>query len=97
LFHEQEGTTESFELLYKGLEITTGAIREHWVEVLKKQAVEKGLTLEGIKHYLSAFEYGAPPHGGFGLGMERLVMQLLKLESVREVCFIPRSVERLFP
>jgi aspartyl-tRNA synthetase len=96
-FHEGSGTTESFELLYKGLEITTGSIREHRLEVLSSQALQKGLTLASIEHYLQAFAYGAPPHGGFGLGLERFVMQYLGLPTVREACFIARSIGHLYP
>ena len=89
--------TKSYDLLYKGLEITTGAQREHRYEVLKKQAIEKGLSLTGLKHYLEFFRYGCPPHGGMGLGPGRIVMKMLELSSVREATFLPRSVKRLTP
>jgi nondiscriminating aspartyl-tRNA synthetase len=89
--------TKSFDLLWKGLEITTGAQREHRYEVLKEQALEKGLTLEPLKHYLEFFRYGCPPHGGMGISSTRLLMQLLEIPNVREVTFLPRDTERLTP
>lgn len=89
--------TKSFDLLYKGIEITTGAQREHRVEILEKQALEKGLTLEGIDTYLNFFRYGCPPHGGFALGPARLVMKILDLANIREATFLPRDVKRLIP
>jgi len=89
--------TKSFDLIWKGLEITTGAQREHRLEILKEQALEKGLTLEPIKHYLDFFKYGCPPHGGCGVSSTRLLMQLLELTNVREATFLPRDTERLTP
>ncbi|MFA6064214.1 MAG: aspartate--tRNA(Asn) ligase [archaeon] len=89
--------TKSFDLLWKGLEITTGAQREHHYEQLKKQAVEKKVPAEGIKEYLEFFRYGCPPHGGYGLSPSRMLMLLLGLKNVREVTFLPRDTERLNP
>ena len=66
--------TRSFDLIAGGLEIATGAQREHRYEILQKQALEKGLGLENIKFYLDFFRYGCPPHGGFGMGLSRLAM-----------------------
>lgn len=96
----QEGDptlTKSFDLLWRGLEVTTGAQREHRVELLKKQAEEKGISLESIKHYVDFFRYGCPPHGGFGLGMTRLLMILLNHKNVREVTYLYRGPNRLVP
>ena len=90
-------TTNSFDLLWKGMEITTGAQREHRYEILKKQALEKKVPLEGIKEYLEFFKYGCPPHGGYGLSPSRVVMLLLGLKNVREATFLPRDPERLRP
>jgi aspartyl-tRNA synthetase len=87
--------TRSFDLIANGLEITTGAQREHRVEVLTKQAFEKGLTLEPIQYYLDFFRYGCPPHGGFGLGLSRLMMVLLNLPNIREAVYIFRGPTRL--
>ena len=94
---KDEKTTKSFDLIYKGVEITTGAVREHRYEVLRKQILEKGLNPEDLKVYLDMFLYGAPPHGGFGFGLDRFVEKLLDLENIRDACFIPRSPERLIP
>jgi len=89
--------TKSFELLFSGMEITTGAQREHRYEVLKAQALEKGLSLEPLKDYLSFFKYACPPHGGFGIGISRVIMQILHLSTIREAVFVTRSIERLTP
>jgi len=83
--------------LYKGLEVTTGAQREHRVEYLEKQAKEKGLTPEGLGDYLDFFRYGCPPHGGCGIGPGRIVMQIMGLSSVKEATFLPRDVKRIKP
>lgn len=89
--------TKSYDLLYKGVEITTGAQREHRSGVLKSQAKEKGLSLESISGYLEFFEYGCPPHGGAGIGPARIIMQMLDLASVKEATYLPRDVKRLTP
>ncbi len=89
--------TKSFDLLYRGLEITTGAQREHRVDVLEKQAIEKGMKLEEIGYYLDFFRYGCPPHGGAGVGPGRIIMQILGLPSVKEATFLPRDVKRITP
>src|SRR3989344_8013497 len=96
--HENDPTlTKSFDLLWRGLEITTGAQREHRIDVLKKQAVEKGIELDSIKHYIDFFRYGCPPHGGFGAGLTRLLMVLLDHKNVREVTYLYRGPNRLTP
>ncbi|MEI8232785.1 MAG: aspartate--tRNA(Asn) ligase [bacterium] len=89
--------TKGFDLLYKGLEITTGAQREHRLDILEKQALEKGVDLDSIKDYLNFFRYGCPPHGGIGMGPGRIVMKILDLDSVKEATFLPRDVKRLRP
>lgn len=89
--------TKSFDLLYKGLEITTGAQREHRIDVLEKQAVEKGMVLDELKDYINFFRYGCPPHGGVGIGPARLIMRIMNLSSVKEAIFLPRDVKRLRP
>jgi len=93
----ETGMTRSYDLLFKGVEITTGAQREHRVRVLEEQAVEKGLDLAGLEHYLDFFRYGVPPHGGFGMGLARLLMLLLGESSIREVTFLFRGPTRLAP
>jgi nondiscriminating aspartyl-tRNA synthetase len=89
--------TLSFDLLWKGLEITTGAQREHRYEVLLRQAEEKGLDPEPMSDYLNCFRYGCPPHGGLGLGLGRLLMAMLGLESIRDATFLFRGPHRLSP
>jgi nondiscriminating aspartyl-tRNA synthetase len=89
--------TKSFDLLWKGIEITTGAQREHRYEQLLAQAHEKGVEIEPIQYYLDFFRYGAPPHGGFGFGLTRLLMKLTGQENVREVTFLYRGPNRLTP
>ena len=89
--------TKSFDLLWNGLEITTGAQREHRYEILVKQAKEKGLKIESIKYYLNFFKYGCPPHGGFGLGPTRMLMKIFNIGNVREVTYLYRGVKRLIP
>jgi aspartyl-tRNA synthetase len=89
--------TRSFDLIAGGLEIATGAQREHRYEVLTQQALEKGLGLENIQYYLDFFRYGAPPHGGFGMGLSRLLMVLLNLPNIRESVFLFRGPNRLTP
>ncbi|MFG6402048.1 aspartate--tRNA(Asn) ligase [Microbacterium sp. P04] len=93
----ETGLTRSYDLLFKGVEITTGAQREHRVEVLEQQATEKGLDLAGLEHYLDFFRYGTPPHGGFGMGLARVMMLLLGESSIREVSFLFRGPTRLAP
>lgn len=94
---EWSGLTKSYDLLFQGVEITTGAQREHRVDVLVEQATEKGLDPEHLDFYLDFFRYGAPPHGGFGMGLARLLMLLLGQESIREVTFLFRGPTRLAP
>ncbi len=89
--------TKSFDLLWKGLEVTTGAQREHRYDVLVAQAREKGLSLEPIQYYLDCFRFGCPPHGGYGFGLTRMLMVMLGAKSVREVTYLYRGVNRLTP
>jgi aspartyl-tRNA synthetase len=89
--------TRSFDLLWRGLELTTGAQREHRYEVLLAQARDKQVDPGPIGYYLDFFRYGAPPHGGFGFGLTRLLMQLLGQDNVREVTFLYRGPHRLTP
>lgn len=89
--------TLSFDLLYHGLEITTGGQRIHDLSMLEEKIQEKGMTEEGLEQYLDAFCFGMPPHGGLGIGLERLTMQLLGEDNVREACLFPRDMSRLEP
>ena len=96
-YSDNPGVTKSFDLIASGLEITTGAQREHRADVLAKQAIEKGLSLEPIQFYIDFFRYGCPPHGGFGLGLSRLLMVMLGLQNVRDAVFLFRGPNRLNP
>lgn len=93
----ETGLTKSYDLLFKGVEITTGAQREHRVDVLVEQAREKGLEPEHLDFYFDFFRYGAPPHGGFGMGLARVLMLLLGESSIREVTYLFRGPTRLAP
>lgn len=94
---DNNSLTKSFDLLYRGLEIVTGAQREHRHDVLTTQALEKGMVLSDIDYYINFFKYGCPPHGGVGIGPGRIVMQLLGLSSIKEATYLPRDVKRLTP
>ncbi|HEX2023222.1 MAG TPA: aspartate--tRNA(Asn) ligase [Acidimicrobiales bacterium] len=89
--------TRSFDLLWKGLEVTTGAQREHRPDVLAAQASARGVPLGPIDFYLDYFRYGCPPHGGFGLGLTRFLMSLLDVDDVRQVTYLHRGPNRLSP
>ena len=89
--------TKSFDLLYKGQELTTGGQREHRVDVLTEQAKEKGFEITHVDSYLQFFRNGAPPHGGSGTGIERFVQQILNLPNIREARLLPRDPTRLKP
>lgn len=94
---DEEGLTESFDLLYRGVEITTGAQREHRHDILKNQMVEKGIQPEDLEFYLNFFRYGCPPHGGFAIGIARIMMQMFAIDNIREATFIYRGPTRLNP
>ena len=96
-YADNPSITKGFDLIYKGIEVTTGAQREHRIEFLEKQAIEKGLSLESIKDYLNFFRYGCPPHGGVGMGPGRIIAALLGYSSVKEITYLPRDVKRLTP
>jgi len=92
-----EGMTESFDLTYKGMEITTGGQRIHLYGLLVERFKAKGFNPSDFSFYLDPFKYGAPPHGGLGLGVERLTMQLLGIDNIREATLLPRDRDRLTP
>ena len=89
--------TLSFDLLFRGLEITTGGQRIHDYQTLLKKIEVRGMTTEGMDQYLATFKHGMPPHGGLGIGLERLTMQLLGEDNVRETTLFPRDLSRLEP
>lgn len=89
--------THSFDLIFRGMEITTGGQRIHDYEMLKKSMIEKGLNPDDFKNYLDTFKFGMPPHGGLAIGLERLTMKLLKLDNIREAASFVRDKKRLLP
>ena len=93
---DENGVLLGFDLIWRGVEITSGAQREHRYEYIKKQAEEKGLGKD-VEFYLNFFKYGCPPHGGFAIGLERLTMLLLNIPTVKEAQFIFRGPNRVNP
>lgn len=93
----ENNETNSFDLLFRGLEITTGGQRIHDYEMLKSNMIKHGVNPESFEAYLSAFKYGMPPHGGLAIGLERITAMLLGLENVREATLVPRDKNRLTP
>ena len=94
---DEDGLTNSYDLLFRGVEITTGAQREHRVDVLTKQIKEKEIDPASLEFYLEFFKYGCPPHGGFAIGIARVLMQMLNIDNIREATFIYRGPTRLKP
>ena len=93
---DENGILQGYDLIWQGIEITTGAQREHRYEKIVKNAKEKGLDKD-VKFYLEFFKYGCPPHGGFAIGVDRLTMLLLQIPSVKESMFLFRGPNRLNP
>ncbi|QLY80777.1 aspartate--tRNA(Asn) ligase [Clostridium intestinale] len=94
---ERPELTKSFDLIYKGLEITTGGQRIHDYDMLAANIRKFGLNPEDFGFYLDSFKYGMPPHGGFAIGLERLTLKILDLENIREATLLPRDLKRLEP
>ena len=84
-----------YDLFWNGVEITTGAQREHRIDILKENAKERGMDLTSLEDYFEYFKYGCPPHGGFAIGTERLLMKMLNLESILEATYLPNTPNRL--
>ena len=96
--HEGDASlTNSYDLIFNGTEISTGAQREHRIDVLTEQAIEKGVDPAEIAGYLDFFRYGVPSHGGFGMGLARVLMLMLHQASIREVTYLFRGPTRLEP
>ncbi|MEW6529166.1 MAG: aspartate--tRNA(Asn) ligase [Candidatus Micrarchaeota archaeon] len=87
----------AFDFIYKGLEISSGAQRIHKVDVLEHALKSRGLDPQDFKFYVNAFKFGAPPHAGFGLGLERMLMKMCNLDNIRETSLFPRDRTRLCP
>ncbi len=94
---EDDTWARSVDLLYKGLELSSGGQREHRYDVLISQIREKGLDPRSLEWFTKFFAYGAPPHGGFAIGIERLLMKMLELSSVKEASLFPRDPDRILP
>ncbi|MDQ1279056.1 MAG: nondiscriminating aspartyl-tRNA synthetase [Thermoproteota archaeon] len=94
---EEPQWARSVDLIYKGLELSSGGQREHRYDKIVEQMREKEMTIEVMDWFTKFFKYGAPPHGGFCLGIERFIMQLLDISNVREAALFPRAPERLLP
>ena len=94
---EDKNLTKSFDLIFDGLEITTGGQRIHDYEMLKENIIKFNLNPDDFDFYLETFKYGMPPHGGFAIGLERLTMKILKLSNIREAALVPRDMKRLTP
>lgn len=92
---ENLGCAAGFDLLFRGVEITTGGQRIHEYDALVSEMTKRGLDPEKFRFYLQAFKYGMPPHGGFGLGLERLTAKLLGIENVKEATLFPRDLNRI--
>jgi aspartyl/asparaginyl-tRNA synthetase len=94
---EKVGYTESFDLLFRGLEISSGGQRVHDFDQLVERMTERGLRLEDNPGYLQAYRSGMPPHGGAGVGLERLVQRLTGISNIRQVSLFPRDPARVLP
>ena len=88
---------ESFDLMYKSLEISSGSTRVSRKEELVERMKKQGLNIGAFDYHLKVFDYGVPPHAGFGVGMERLIMSLCGVENIRDVVLYPRDIDRLSP
>ena len=94
---DKDGITQTYDVLFRGVEITSGAQREHRADILEKQIKEKGINPQDLKFYIDFFKYGCPPHGGFGVGIERVMMCIFNIDNIREVSYIFRGPTRLNP
>lgn len=97
VMRDKDGITQSYDLLFRGVEITSGAQREHRPEILEQQIKDKGIKPELLQFYIDFFKYGCPEHGGFGVGMARIMMKMFNIDNIREATFIYRGPTRLNP
>jgi nondiscriminating aspartyl-tRNA synthetase len=96
-YQDQPHLCRAFDLMHPRMELASGAQRVHLHDLLVEQIKAKGLTPENFEFYLNPFKYGMPPHAGWGLGVERLVMTMLNLNNIREAVLFPRDRHRLVP
>jgi aspartyl-tRNA synthetase len=94
---EEPEWARSVDLIFKGLEMSSGGQREHRYEKIIAQIKEKGLNLESLRWFTEIFKYGVPPHGGFSIGIERFTMKLLDIKNIKEVVLFPRYITRMLP
>jgi aspartyl-tRNA synthetase len=94
---KDEMTCESFDLMYRSLEISSGSTRINRKDDLLKRMKKQGLNVEAFDYHLRVFDYGVPPHAGFGLGLERLLMAITNCDNIRDVTLYPRDIDRLLP
>ena len=94
---ETGGICESFDLMYGSLEISSGSTRINKKDDLLERMKKQGLNTQAFDYHLRVFDYGVPPHAGFGVGLERLIMAIAKIENIRDVAFYPRDIDRLTP
>ena len=95
--HERPEYSNSFDLLFRGVEVVTGGQRLHRYEDYLQAIEARGITEESLGGYLDAFKYGMPPHGGCALGLERWVARLVGADNIRETTLFPRDMQRLTP
>ena len=96
-FEENPDVVHAFDLLYSGIEISSGTMRIHMPELLREQLRKKGLNPDNFTHYIESFAYGAPPHAGWSIGLERLTMTVTGMTNIRECTMFPRDRDRLVP
>ncbi|MEM0333575.1 MAG: aspartate--tRNA(Asn) ligase, partial [Candidatus Aenigmatarchaeota archaeon] len=96
-YEENPKIVKAFDLIYEGLEISSGAQRIHLPDLLEKRIKEKGLNPENFKYYIDCFKYGAPPHSGWSIGLERLTMKICGKSNIQEVTMFPRTRTRIQP
>jgi aspartyl-tRNA synthetase len=89
--------SHSFDLQYGHLELISGGQRQHDPNRLKERLIEQNLNPDNFKHHLRVFNWGMPPHSGWGLGFDRLIMALTNLDNIREAVLYPRDADRLTP
>ena len=94
---ENAKLSEGFDAIYKGIEISSGGQRIHIPELLEKMLKKKSLNPKNFEYYINSFKYGAPPHAGWSIGLERLTMVMLEIDNIREVTLFPRDRDRLTP
>ena len=95
--NEKAKLSEGFDAIYKGLEISSGGQRVHLSKLLEKMLKSKGLNPKNFKEYVNSFEFGAPPHAGWSIGLERLTQLIVGEKNIREAVLFPRDRDRLSP